>query len=302
MTGVEVRELQYFRAVAEELSFSRAAERLGMTQPPLSRAILRLEHRVGAKLFERTTHRVELTVAGLTLLEEATRVLDAVSAAILRTARAARGIPPLVITAKAGVVTDLLRRVADAYRTLNTDVEIEMIVSSYGEQAQMVRDGRADIALIGSPAEHRGLEIETLACLPRVAAMPARHSLAARTTLFCRDLVGLPFPQGPNATPAQQAFWAGQDEQEHPVLNTAGPVVTDSSQLLEVVALGQAVALVPVTLAEHAPRADIAYRPVLDASPYRVSIAWPMGSRDLRTAHFVRTVMELSSSHFLEND
>ena len=294
MTDLEVRELRYFQAVAEELNFSRAAERLGMAQPPLSRAILQLERKLGAKLFDRTTHRVTLTVAGLTLFDEAGRILDAIASATRRTARAALDTPPLVVTAKPGVVTNLLRRVVDAYLALPGAAHIEVVVSGYGEQASMARDGRADVALIGSPAEHRGLDLEPLTSEPRVAALPAGHALARHTALSCRDLAGLPTPQGPDSTPAQRAYWSGQDGESRPDLSTAGPIVQDSSQLLEAVALGQAVALIPETLSKINHRADIAYRPVRDASPYRISVAWLSGSRNSHTAHFVRTAIELS--------
>jgi LysR family transcriptional regulator, benzoate and cis,cis-muconate-responsive activator of ben and cat genes len=76
----------------------------------------------------------------------------------------------------------------------------------------------------------------------------------------------------------------------------AGPAVSDVTQLLDVVSLGQAVALIPRDIAEHHPRADLAYRPVADASPYRIAVAWPAGSRAKPIAQFVRTAIELMSS------
>lgn len=169
---LEVRELRYFRAVAEELNFSRAAERLGMAQPPLSRAIRQLERRLGVPLFERTTHHVTLTPAGLTLLEESARVLDAINAAARRTRRAAQPAPRLIVTAKPGVATDLLRRILDTYAAQSDAPATEIALSGFGEQATMVRDGRADLAIVGSPFDHEGLEIEPLLSEPRVAALP----------------------------------------------------------------------------------------------------------------------------------
>jgi Bacterial regulatory helix-turn-helix protein, lysR family len=85
--AVESRPLRYFVAVAEELNFTRAAERLGISSPPLSRAIRRLEAELGVTLFERTTHSVGLTPAGTVLLEEARIALDALQAAERRTRR-----------------------------------------------------------------------------------------------------------------------------------------------------------------------------------------------------------------------
>nr|MBA2449527.1 LysR family transcriptional regulator [Chloroflexota bacterium] len=183
MNDLEVRELRYFVAVADELNFSRAAERLGMAQPPLSRAIRQLERRLGVQLFERTTHRVTLTAAGLTLLDEARSALDAMSAAGRRTRRAASAAPTLVVTAKPGLAAGLLRRIVDSYTALPGTPQIEIAVSGYRQQADMVRDGRADVALLSSPYDERGLDTEPLITGARVAALPVGHELARRGIL-----------------------------------------------------------------------------------------------------------------------
>jgi len=88
MPEPEIRELRYFRAVAEDLNITRAAERLGIAQPPLSRAMRQLERRLGVDLFDRSEARLSLTEAGETLLKEAALVLDALDDAVRRTQRA----------------------------------------------------------------------------------------------------------------------------------------------------------------------------------------------------------------------
>ncbi|NUW31291.1 LysR family transcriptional regulator [Nonomuraea sp. SMC257] len=294
--ALDVRDLRYFRAVAEERNFTRAAERLGIAQPPLSRAVRQLERRLGARLLDRSTRQVTPTAAGLVLLEEAVRVLDAVSAAAHRTRRAARATPAVVVTAKPGVATDLLRRMTRAYAAQPDAGRVEILVSGYGEQGGMVRDGRADVALLGTGEDDHGLDLEPLTTEPRVAALPAGHALAARSVLSCRDLAGLPFPHCPVLPPHADDYWWGRDAREEAAAQP-GPVVRDSSQLLEAVALGQAVALVPASLAERNRRDDIAYRPVRDAGPYTLAIAWPSGSRSPVIARFVRTAIEVASHH-----
>ncbi|MEV6875486.1 LysR family transcriptional regulator [Amycolatopsis sp. NPDC051128] len=297
MDDVEVRELRYFRAVAEELNFSRAAERLAMAQPPLSRAIRLLERRLGVQLFERTSRHVALTPAGNVLFTESAKALDAVSAAVRRTRRAARQAPALVVTAKPGVATDLLRRIADRFPD-----PVEIRVSGFGEQAEMLRDGRADVALLGCSSGpdgpghdgQDGLDVEVLFSEPRVAALPAGHELAGRSALTCADFAGRPTPFWPGSSAASRAYWSGQDVTGGPV--TPGPVVHDSAQLLETVALGQAVALLPASVAELRSRDDVVYRPVLDATPYSLAFAWAAGARDLRIARFVRTAVEVSEA------
>src|SRR3954452_12395935 len=108
MDEVETRELAYFVPVAEELSFVRAARRLGIAQPPLSRAIKQLERRLGVRLLERDSRGVSLTEAGRVLLREGTAVLTATAAAVRRTRRAGRPDPRLVLAMKPGGDADLL--------------------------------------------------------------------------------------------------------------------------------------------------------------------------------------------------
>ncbi len=289
-----MRQLRYFVAVAEELSFSRAAERLNMAQPPLSPAIRQIERRVGADLFRRDTRHVALTDAGQALLDDARPALDVVSGVSRRARRAATTAPTLLTTAKPGIATGMLQRIVAAYAAQDA-AQATVLVSGFRDQADMVRDGRADVALLGSWFDRRGLDVEPLTSGPRVAALPAEHPLARRDTLRCHDLRDEPVPVWPGTTPAEHAYWSGADADpaEPRVTRRPGPAVADPGQLLEVVALGQAVALVPESLALSNPRADVAYRRVTDATPYTVVIAWPEGSRSPHVARFVRTATSL---------
>lgn len=294
MTDLELRDLRFFHAVAEELNFSRAAERLGMAQPPLSRAIRQLERRLGVELFERSHRHVALTDAGLALLPEAERIFAAVAVAVARTRQAGMPHEQLTITAKPAVATDLLREIVTAFRDLPGAPLVQVVVSGYGQQEAMLRDGRADLALLGSPHEGDGLELEPLISEPRVAALPIGHELAGRPGLRCHDFAGLPMPQWAGSNPTQRAYWAGQDRNPQRI-EVTGPPVHDASEVLEAVALGQAVALIPASLASRNVREDIAYRPVHDASPYETMIAWRAGSQTAWGARFVRTAREIAS-------
>jgi len=300
MDDLEVRELRYFVAVAEDLNFSRAADRLGMAQPPLSRAIRTLERRLGVQLFERSTRQVQLTAAGQTMLEHAVVALAGMAAVARRTRRAAEPTQHLVVTAKPGDMTSLLKRIVDVYAAQPDTPPVEILVGGYRHQADMVRDGRADLALLSSPYDRRGLDAEPLTSQPRVAALPAGHDLAGRAALRCQDFERLPVPQWPESNAAERRYWSGRDRgtsnagaiTPEPV---PGPVVSDGAQLLEVVGLGQAVALIPWSLAAANRRPDIAYRPVSDASPYITEIGWPEGARSQPMAQFVRTAIELTA-------
>jgi DNA-binding transcriptional LysR family regulator len=286
MPEPEIRELRYFCAVAEDLNITRAAERLGIAQPPLSRAMRQLERRLGVDLFDRTRHRLALTQAGEIFRKEAAVVLGTLDSAVRRTQRA--GLPGrrLVVTAKPGVATELLHRICEQFRREPDAPEIRVVVSGFGEQADMVRDGRADVAIAACFDGH-GLDTELLTTEPRVAALASGHELAGRDVLSTTDLVTEPAPQWSDPAVVDRDYWLGNPDRP-----ASGPVVRDSAQLLEVVALGQAVALVPASLAARNVRPDVTYRPVPDAAPYRTLLLWPAGSRSPWITRFIQTALK----------
>ncbi|ONI73236.1 LysR family transcriptional regulator [Actinosynnema sp. ALI-1.44] len=287
MPEPEIRELRYFHAVAQELNITRAAERLGIAQPPLSRAVRQLERRLGVDLFNRRDNGLVLTDAGEVLLKEAVVVLAALDNAVRETRRA--GLAKLVVTAKPGVATDLLHRVCERFRAEPDAPEIQVVVSGFGEQADMVRDGRADVA-IAACVDGRGLATELLATEPRVAALASGHPLAARAVLSTADLLTEPAPRWSDPRVVDRDYWLG-----HPDRPADGPIVRDSAQLLEVVALGQAVALVPSSLAARNVRPDVVYRPVPDAARYRTLALWSARRRSPWTGRFVQTAKTQAS-------
>lgn len=309
MDDIEVRELRYFIAVAEELGIARAAQRLGMTQPPLSRAIRKIERRLGVQLFERGQRHITLTPAGHTLFDEARSVLDVISAATERTRRAAEVAPKLIVTAKPGIASTLLQAIVDCYAALPDTPPVDIAVSGHRRQADMIRRGEADVALVTSPSDDRGLASEPLLSEPRVVVLPVEHELAGREALRCQDLYGWPVPQWPQSTFTERIYWSGRDRDSAFQLDGRsgpppggllpdGPTVYDVTELLEVVSLGQAIALIPASVAERNPRADVSYRPVIDASPSTIAIAWPEHARARPVARFVRTALELANRDF----
>jgi DNA-binding transcriptional LysR family regulator len=302
MDQVEVRELRYFVAVAEELNFGRAARRLEMAQPPLSKAIQQLELKLGVKLLERTTRRVELTPAGAVLLEDARAAIESVGGAARRAQRAGQPRTPLILAVKSSGDGDLLQGTLARYRSLAPGLsDVEVRVAGWGEPETMLRDGRADAALLHSPFDQRGIDLEPLRSEPRVAALATTHRLARRRRLRSSDLAGEPFPNWTAADPLTAAYWEGRDpesrrkacsENHQPDRHPSGPPITDLAQLLATVALQQAVALLPASIAQRNPRAGVTYRPVSDVSPSVTAIAWPESSRSVAAATLVRAAVE----------
>ncbi|WP_163511915.1 LysR family transcriptional regulator [Fodinicola acaciae] len=264
---MEIRELRYFVAVAEELHFGRAARRLGIAQPPLSRAIRQLERKIGVELLARTPQRVTLTGAGQVLLADAKHILDAVSAATTRTRRAGSRPEKLVVAMKPSLDGGLLPEILAAYDTL----PVEVVIYGMGEQTELVRDGRADLLFVHDQADLSGLDTIEFRREGRVLVVPRTHRLASRTSVCMADLSG-------------ETYWP-RDQVEF----------TEASHLLQVVALGRAVALLPET-AGHRLRDDLVGIPVPDAEPARVLLAWPEGSRSPALAAFVRVATEIADA------
>lgn len=309
MDDVEVRELRYFIAVAEELNFTRAAQRLGMAQPPLSAAIGKLERKLGVRLLDRTSRRVMLTPAGAMLLAEGRTAVENLGAVVQRVRRQAVPDGLLTVVVKAGDGTGLVRQIARRCAADPQVPEVRIMFSRAGDTTAAVRGGVADAAILRAPFDSRGLDTEVLLAEPRVAALPADHRLAGRREIRRADLAGEPMPRwaAPAAADAL-AFWTGTDTPPGPGAlaaptdpgncpDRAGPLVSDMNQLLDAVALGQAIAFIPASVASRHAVPDLAFVPVTDLSPSTVAAAWPEGSRSPAIARFLRTAAEVAASH-----
>lgn len=197
---MDLRQLRYFVAVAEECHFGRAAQRLHMAQPPLSQAIRRLEEDLGVELLERTTRRVALTAAGERYLERARSILADVEAANHEATRVAAGEVGRVVLGVVGSVTyallpSLARRLREEFPDIDFEFTGEMLTP---ELMTALRDGTVDIALLRTPADTRGLLARALRSEPLIAALPAAHPLAARDVIDLADLRDEPFVTYPS--------------------------------------------------------------------------------------------------------
>ncbi|MFE3032361.1 LysR family transcriptional regulator [Streptomyces canus] len=283
MNDLEVRQLRYFVAVAEELHFGRAADRLGMAQPPLSRTIRDLERQLGVTLFERTTRQVKLTGAGEVLLRDARTALEAVTAAAHRARHAGSASPRLRIALKADIDGGLLPQILDAYGTDPAALPAELVLGGFGAQPQAVRDGLADVALVLHPVDDRGLDGAPLLTEPVLVAMAATDPLAARTQLCLADLAGRSLPNGAPADDGPTSL---------PPPGVATPA--NLSEIFSLVETGSIVFFAPVSVARRYPRPGVAYRPVSDLPDCTLAVAWPQDARSPAVAAFVRAAVEVA--------
>ena len=187
---MELRHLRYFRAVAEELHFGRAAERLHIAQPPLSQQIRVLEHDLGVDLLVRTTRKVELTAAGAAYLRRAVAILDAVDQAGEQARRIAEGTEGQLAIGCVGSATysllpALVRSLREALPNVDVSVRGEMLAPA---QLSALAAGAIDLALLRPPVPPSGLVVETVRRDPLLVAVPAGHTLAARRQVSVSDL------------------------------------------------------------------------------------------------------------------
>jgi DNA-binding transcriptional LysR family regulator len=187
---MELRHLRYFCAVAEELHFGRAAERLHIAQPPLSQQIRQLERELGVDLFVRSTRKVELTPAGAAYRKRAVAILDAVDDAAEQAQRIAEGVEGHLAIGCVGSATysllpQLVRALREALPSVDVSVRGEMLAPA---QLSALLAGEIDLALLRPPVEQSGLSVETVRRDRLLVALPAGHQLAARDELHVGDL------------------------------------------------------------------------------------------------------------------
>ena len=191
---IELRHLRYFLAVAETLHFSRAAERLGIAQPPLSQQIKRLEQIVGHRLFDRTTRGVKLTLAGQLLAERARSTMEKIDDDLAQVRRLGRGEEGTLTVGYSGSVmfTDFPVAI-EAYRRRYPKVELRLRELFTSGLIAALLDGTLDLAFLrdGDPTE--GIQISPVLKERYIAVLPQSHRLARRRHLRVRELAGEPF-------------------------------------------------------------------------------------------------------------
>ncbi|WP_051797133.1 LysR family transcriptional regulator [Catenuloplanes japonicus] len=281
---METRELRYFVTVAEALHFGRASEQLGIAQPALTRTIQKIERRLGTPLFVRAGRTVSLTEAGTVLLTEGRAALDAVDAAERRTRRAGQRTAVLTLVTKAGVFGGLVAGLLDAYAAVPdaTEVDVQLVRCGVGER--MLRDGRADVALLHRPYDSlTGLDHEQLGTEGQVVVLPATHPLAARTSVRTDEVTGLPGLPQPR--------WPRPDG-SYP--DGPGPAFWDGAQLLQLIGLGRASAVLPASIRTQL-TGDLTAVPVEDAPPITTHLAWPSHSRSRAVAALARVAADVQT-------
>jgi DNA-binding transcriptional LysR family regulator len=284
---LDLRKLRYFVAVAEELHFGRAAERLHIAQPVVSRQIRALEHDLNSQLFLRDRRHTELTPAGRQLLEEARPLLLDAAALRRRVGRAGRGSGTFAVGFMPGlIVTPTVRALSAAH----PDLVVDVLRTSWDDQVEVLHDGRVDVSYVRLPIDQTGLKLVPLFSEPRLVALPAGHRLAAHETVGISDLADEHLLQDPAAVPE---FREVSSELRSRASRRPIPTIRTVEEKLEHVATGQGIAILPQSTATFYRRSDIACIPIRDISHNEVALAWDAARRSRLIYEFA----DLAQSH-----
>ncbi|WP_316434267.1 LysR family transcriptional regulator [Leptolyngbya sp. NK1-12] len=288
---IELRHLRYFIAVAEELHFGRAAERLHMAQPPLSQQIKQLEAELGFQLFHRTKRSVQLTEAGQVFLAESRKLLHQLEQAIQTGRQVSRGekgqlVIGFVSSAAYNVLPVILRR----FRSQVPAVRLELHEMPTNEQLDWLRDGKIDIGFLRPPVEDKALQVTTIVREPMVVALPENHPLTDASQITLSQLANegfilFPRPLSPRAydqiiSLCQQAGFSPNVVQEAMQMQT----------IVSLVAGGIGVSIVPVSL-ENMQRTGVVYKPLAEPAPCaEIAVAWRQNDHSPSIQRFLEIV------------
>lgn len=286
---MDLRHLRYFVAVAEERHFGRAAKRLRIAQPPLSRQIQDLEEELGFSLFDRSRRGVDLSPAGAVFLTHVRRVFDAVDLAVREAKRASIGESGRIVVgylsslAYSGI-TELLR----AFHTRFPLVELALREMSPQAQIDGLKEGHIDVGFVRAPLREAALASTCVRREALVVAMPSDHALAARKRIPLEVLADEPFVMFPRQR--GPAFF----DQLITLCHGAGftpRIVQEAPHLdiLSLVAAGFGVSILPESV-RSARRVGLALRPIVGEPTTDLLIAWREGDESPAVKGFLSFV------------
>lgn len=274
--NIELRHLHYFIAVAEELNFGRAAERLHIAQPPLTRQIHQLEKELGVELFHRTTRRIELTEAGQVYLPEARRVLAQVQEGATLAQLASRGeVGRVVVGFEGSSAYDIVPLAVKAFREQFPRVSLIVREMTTGDQVKALHEGHISVGFVVPPlSETQDLIVETVLREPLLVALPQDHPQAQRSTV---DLVTL---KDETFIVCPRHHKCGLYDHLISICRQRGfsPRLTQETDevqsILGFVAAGLGVALLPASV-KHLQRSQVVYRTLHPLTEeLELAIAW----------------------------
>jgi DNA-binding transcriptional LysR family regulator len=294
---LDLRKLRYFLTVAEELHFGRAAIRLHLAQPPLTRQISALEAELGFRLFDRTSRTVSLTAQGRSFLPYARAVLEQVDLAEVIAGKLAAGTAGQLALGYVSSIalSDLFSQAIQAFAQRFPDVQLTLVECASGSLGAQVADGRLDIGLSRLLPQDGQTEVQALSLGEErlVAAVSSDSPLANQAAVSLAQLSGYPlilFPAdyGSGLNQSIEQLYRGKG-----LPLRAGPSGRQITSIIALVAAGQGVALVP-ECTQSLMNKGVTYRPLVDADAYaRLLVLTRNGGSSLMVTAFLNVIDEL---------
>jgi DNA-binding transcriptional LysR family regulator len=259
---LDIRQLECFVAVAEELHFRRAGERLGLSQSALSERVSALEHELGARLFFRTTRQVSLTQAGSEFVQDAKRILADIEKSVSNVRHTAESdLRHIRVSGVDEAISMLLPKALIAFRRIDPKVHVQVLeISSSEQHSQELISHRTDVAFVRTPQEDEFISSELIHRQAIVVALADTNPLAGSASLSASDIADQPIVGYPkHARPIlHEALWSGF-RQIGAQPNIVCEII-DKSTLLQFVAQGLGISLVPAWVMNIAPP-DVSFVP-----------------------------------------
>jgi DNA-binding transcriptional LysR family regulator len=282
---LDLRLVRYFTVVADHRHFGRAAAELLIAQPSLSRQVRRLEQQLGARLFDRTPQGTRLTEAGEVFLPKAKALLRAAAQAAAETKAAAQPSRVTIGYTPGIIVTPAVRQM----RRQHPDADVRTLHLEWNEPRAALLDHRVDAVVTRLPLTTDGLHVTVLYDEPRLLLVPRDHRLAGKESVTLDDIADEPIPR--MADPAWNAYWR-IDPRPDGSPAPDGPFVAALEDKNELIASGQAVAIVPVGVYNGQVRPDLTTIPLPDVAPGHVILATRAADRSRLVSAFRRSAEE----------
>ncbi|MBD2090011.1 LysR family transcriptional regulator [Microcoleus sp. FACHB-1515] len=300
---MELRHLRYFIAVADELSFSRAAARLQMAQPPLSQQIQALEAELGVQLFDRKKRPLQLTLAGIAFLEEARAMLIQLEQAVQKTQRIYQGeLGYLTVGFTSSIANGVLPNILRSFRQHYPQVKLILREDNSAFQIQGLRDQQTDVIFVYQDSvltEASDLIVMPLTQEPLIVVLPQEHRLSGQLNIALTDLVSEEF-----IMPLRQAV-SGLSDQIHYLCAQAGfvPKVAQEATfmvtILGLVAGEMGISLLPLSV-QNLQRKGVVYRPIQEQTAMKqLSAVWRRNDSSAILQRFlnIAQVISLNECH-----
>lgn len=294
---LERHEIEAFLAVAEELHFGHAAERLTLSPARVSQTIRKLERRIGAPLFERTSRRVTLTPLGQRLREDIAGPQAAINAAFTRAVASARGAGGVLRIGVMGSYGQIMMPVFDAFATRHPDCEVQLQEIHFSDPFGALRSGQVDIAVPWLPVAEPDFTVgPAVGSEPIALAVPARHPFAGRASVSLEELVGetlVNLPRTPNCPDYWIDAHAPGRAPSGAVIAQDGPSVVTFHALLATVAAGKAISYVSGHGAAFYPTPNVAYVPITEAPRVTWALVWRTSGENHRIRAFAEVAADV---------